>query len=1200
MDNSRLRKALFGVALAFTFIVTLSLTSLSVVAQTTTGTLRGQVSDQNGAAVPGATVQAKNQATGVTTSEFQTTGDGLYTIPNLIPGKYDVIVSATGFSKTITTGADVRLGQDTTIDVQLKPGDVSAEVSVVANTEEVINTDQSQVSASFESRKISELPSNVSGGGIDTLALLAPGVVNNPGAFTNTNGAGLAVNGQRGRSNNFQIDGSDNNDLSIGGPSYFVDNNDQIQEFQIITSQFSAQYGRNQGAVVNIVTKSGTNEFHGSAFEFFRDRKHLDSLNNIERRSGQENPLPRLRHVFGGTVGGPIVKNRAFFFASYQGIRQSEETIARSGSVSILASELPRLAANNPGNPAIDAIVHYSAFALSNFGVVRPRTDVANPFDTVVIGGQTYQAALVERVFPTPFTQNEWSVRSDVKLTDRDNFYARYLYQKGNNQNSLGSSNGFTGDIPFTSKNFGGSYTRQISTKMVNEFKAYYQSLFVKFGGGCTTGEPGCIEDPEDIDNAKAFVENIGLTFRSTQLRASSRAIGVGIGLPQGRLVKVYQAADNLTWAQGSHSFIFGAEYKHLKNTVPFLPRFNGDFTFNSTTRLVNNAPSAINLAVGPPIINYTENDQYYFIQDDWKVRPNLTLNLGMRYEFTGQPINDLNDLTVARESGTTAIFRSNVPLGDRVVPRIGADKNNFAPRFGFAWTPHFWKSFLGEDATVIRGGYSIAYDPAFYNILLNISNSAPVSALVTLGTGSLPSSGSPFPLPSVFGADIRARAASSGIVPIGQLDPRFLTQSVVAPDFHSPYAEQWSFGVQRQINRNNVAEIRYLGTHGVDLFQTVNRNPRFANLYNGFTLPVDLDTGATVNVNFPAFRQFITNGAVPVTCTDVVGTPDIESACNGRLRAGHGRISARENTAQSTYNSLQARYNGRFLRNAMTVGASYTFSKTIDNISEIFADAEASVVAQNPFNINSAERSISGIDRPHAFAANFIYDVPWMKDQHGWMGRALGGWQLNATQIITSGRPYTPAQFENSSFLGAGASYLPDTAGEPLRPFLGNPNAPFDSVAISQVDAAIMFGIPAHNINGFWSYNVLNQTFDTVAVNPSDVRFILNGPGAARLFGSPFGDVPRNYGRGPRINVTNAGIFKNTNINERFKIQFRAELFNAFNHPTPGYGDGSLAGDSVPDIFIGDAGFEGSHFGIKEDMNLNRRVIQFGLRLIF
>ncbi|HKZ78921.1 MAG TPA: TonB-dependent receptor [Pyrinomonadaceae bacterium] len=1199
MSSSGSRKPVLFTAFGLAFLILLS--GLTVSAQVTTGTIKGTVTDESGGVVAGASVVAKNEATGVTTDEFKTTGEGLYVIPNLIPGKYEVSVTSTGFSKTTTTSIDVRLGQDTTINVTLKPGDITAVVTVTAGTEEIVNRDQSQISASFETRKIEELPFNVAGGGIDTLALLAPGVINNPGAFTNTNGAGLSVNGQRGRSNNFQIDGSDNNDLSIGGPTFFVDNQDQVQEYQIITNNFSAQYGRNQGAIINQVLKAGTNDFHGTAFEYFRDRKNLDSLNNIERRSGQEDPLPRLRHVFGGVLGGPIVKNRAFFFGTYQGIRQSEQALARSGSVSILASELPRLAAAFPGNPAIDAIVKYSAFAIP-FGTVRPRTDVSNPFDSVTIGGQSFQAALVERVFPTPFTQNEWSIRGDMKATDRDNFYVRYLFQDGNFKNSLGSTNGFTGDIPFKSKNFGGTYNKQLSTSMVNEFKAFYQSLFVKFGGGCETGSAGCIEDPVDIEDPKAFVENLAFTFLSSRLRTSMRAIGVGVGLPQGRLVKVYQFADTLSLTRGAHSFMFGAEYKHLKNEVPFLPRFNGDFTFNSATRLVNNAPSAINLAVGPPIISYTENDQYYFVQDDWKVRPNLTLNLGIRYEYTGQPINDLNDLTVARESGSSPLFNTSVPIADRVVPRLKNDKNNFAPRFGFAWTPRFWKSLLGEDATVIRGGYSIAYDPAFYNILLNISNSAPVSALISLGTGSLPSSGSPFPFPSVFGADIRSTAASSGIVPIGQLDPRFLTQSVVSRDFHAPYAEQWSLGIQRQINRNNVGEVRYVGTHGVGLFQTVNRNPRFGSLFRGIPgqeIPFDNEDGFVV-VDFPAFPQFIPNGAVPVTCTNIASTPDIESACNDRLLAGHGRISARENTAQSTYNSLQARYNGRFLNNSLTFGASYTFSKTIDNASEIFADSEASVNAQNPFDIGRAERSLSSLDRPHAFAANFLYDVPFMKDQHGILGHILGGWQINGTQIVTSGRPFTPAQFENSSFLGAGFSYLPDTAGEPLRPFIGNPTADPHLVAISQVDAAFMFGIPASDLNGFWSYNELNRSFSTVAVTPSQVRFILNGPGAARIFGTPFGDMPRNYLRGPAINALNLGVFKNTNVTEGIKIQFRAEFFNALNHPSPGYGDGSLAGASLPDIFIGDASFEGSAFADKRDMELNRRVIQFGLRIIF
>lgn len=1203
MTSSPKVKSLISSAI-FVFVVTLFLAVLPAAAQVLTGNIKGTVVDPNGAALAGASVTSKSQATGAE-NKAVTDVSGSFVFTNLTPGKYTVTIEQTGFKKKSVTDINVGLGDNSLGNQALELGSPTETVTVTAGTEEIVQRDTSQLQTSFETRKIEELPSNVAGGGIDTLALLAPGVINNPGAFTNTNGAGLSVNGQRGRSNNFQIDGSDNNDLSIGGPSYFVDNQDSVQEYQIITNNYSAQYGRNQGAIINQVLKSGSNDFHGSAFEFFRDRKNLDSLDNIERRSGQTDPNPRVRHVFGGSLGGPIIKNKIFFFGTYQGIRQTEQATARSGSVSILPSEFPRLTALFPGNPAIQALVTSSAFAIP-LGVVRPRTDVSNPFDTVTFGGQTFAAALVERVVSTPFTQNEYNVRVDTKLTDKDNFYVRYLFQKGNNKNALFSSNGFTGDIPFTSKNFGGSYTRQISNTTVNEFRAFYQSLFVKFGGGCTTGAIGCIEDPTDIASPQALVENLAYTFLSNRLRTSMRAIGVGVGLPQGRVVKVYQAADNLTFVRGKHTLMVGGEYKHLNNEVPFLPRFNGDFTFNSATRLVNNAPSAINLAVGPPIIKYTENDQYYFIQDDWKIRSNLTLNLGMRYEYTGQPINDLNDLTTARESGSTPLFRSSVPLAARVVPRLKPDKNNWAPRFGFAWSPKaehgFMHTLLGSDATVIRGGYSIAYDPAFYNILLNISNSAPVSALISLGTGSLPSSGSPFPFPSLLGADIRARAASSGIVPLGALDPRLLTQSAVAPDFHSPYAEQYSFGFQRQLNRHNVVEARYVGTHGVGLFQTVNANPRFGSLFRGIpnqTIPFN-NTAGFVTVSFPAFPQFIPNGYVPVTCADVAGTPDNEGACNDRLLPGHGRLSYRANTAQSRYDSLQTRYNGRFMKNALSLGASYTWSKTIDNASEIFADAEASVNAQNPFDINRGERSLSSLNRKHALALNFIYDLPFKKDQRGFIGHLLGGWQLNGTQILTSGRPYTPAQFENSSFLGAGFSYLPDTAGEPLRPFIGNPNADPRRVAISQVDAAFMFGIPANSLTGFWSYNELNTTGNLVAVTPADVRFILNGPGAARLFGTPFGDMPRNYLKGPAINVLNASVFKSTKIGEKLKLQFRAEFFNVLNHPSPGYGDGSLAGASVPDIFIGDASFEGSQFADKRDMELNRRVIQFGLRLVF
>src|SRR5918911_1107469 len=312
MSNSRKANALaFIAAQSLALVSVLLLFTMSAFAQTTTGTIRGTVTDQAGAAVAGATVVAKNQATGVSTNEFKTTGEGIYVIPNLIPGKYDITVSSPGFSSTVTTGVDVRIGTDTTVNVALKAGDVSATVTVTADTEEVINRDQSQIASTFETRKVEELPSNAAGAGIDTLALLTPGVVTGATGVSNTNGTELSVNGNRVRSNNFTIDGSDNNDLSVAGPSYFVDNQDQVAEFQIITNNFSAQYGRNQGAVVNIVTKSGTNEFHGSAFWFHRDQKILDTLTNIERRDPGRNQADKfISNVYGGTLGGPIIHDR--------------------------------------------------------------------------------------------------------------------------------------------------------------------------------------------------------------------------------------------------------------------------------------------------------------------------------------------------------------------------------------------------------------------------------------------------------------------------------------------------------------------------------------------------------------------------------------------------------------------------------------------------------------------------------------------------------------------------------------------------------------------------------------------------------------------------------------------------------------------------------------------------------------------------
>jgi outer membrane receptor protein involved in Fe transport len=1264
MNSSRKERA-FALLTAWVLVLGtfLPLSAAPVMAQATTGTLRGTVTDVNGAAVAGATVMVQNEATGVASPQLTTTSEGTFDAAGLLPGTYTVTVEGPGFKRAVNKGTNVNVGVVNPVAIVLEPGNVTETVTVTSGTEEVIQRDQAQISTTIEARRIQDLPSNGAGGGIDTLALLAPGVVANRSGGTNTNGTGLSVNGNRGRSNNFQIDGADNNDLSVAGPALFVDFQDSVQEFQVITNNFSAQYGRNQGAIVNIVTKGGTNTYHGTGFIFHQDNKNLNSLTNIEKAGGLTEPDQNLYNVFGGTFGGPLPlphfgeggpaiidgKDRLFFFGAYQGIRNPALTTGRSTSLAIVASEFARLQSAFPGNAVVNTIARYSPFAIgrgnpvpndqvagtpvlsrvnpaaptgcprsipigatpaAGCGTYFARPDgggflIGGPYDVFNFGTaaapQFYQAAQYQRSIPTPYEENYYSLRFDGKPTSRNNITVRYLNQKSA---AVGGttccSSGFIGDLPAGSKNFGGSWTRTVTNTIVNEFRASYQKIAVEFGGGCNTSDPGCVPGPAEIGEALANISFGGFTGLTKGIALGT--IGPATNLPQGRIGKVYQIADNLSWTVGRHSLLMGAEFKHLSNISPFLPVYNGTFAFNSATRIANNAPSAVSVTGGDPLLAFTENDQYYFFQDDFKLRPNLTLNLGLRYEYTGQPFNVLNEQTTERENDPSRRFYNPaLPLSVRTVPRIPADRNNFAPRVGFAYSPRFWKTFLGEDATVIRGGFSIAYDAAYYNILSNVQNAAPFSAALTLQPNQVASTTtSPLPLPNnPIGSVVRSTAVASGALPLGQLDPRFLAQTRVADDFHSPYSMQFSFGVQHQFGRRHVAEVRYVGTRGVGLFQNLNDNFFVRPFTNGLvkSLPFENANGTVSNqtVNFPTFTNLLPPGTTAAVCVNDPATPLVdESACTGRLRSGLVSVTTRANTSNSIYHSMQSRYNGRLLNDSLSVGLAYTWSRTIDDSSEIFGQADVlSANAQNPFCINRCERGLSALDRPHAFSANFIYDVPFFREQRGVVGHILGGWQFNGTYILTSGATFTPGQSFNGN-IGLGNTYL--TVGD--RPFLANANADRRQVGISQIDAAILYGIPISNINGFWSQTAINATGDVVAVTPNDVKYIFNGPGAAKIFNTPFGSAGRHIERGPIFNQLNASVFKNIKVWERLTVQLRGEAFNVLNHPNPGFGVGS--GGYLPSININTAGTPSAGFGENNDIEYARRVVQVGLRIMF
>jgi hypothetical protein len=1206
MSNSRSKKMLSLVtAFVLTLVSVVIPSATPVMAQATTGNIVGTVTDQSGGAVVGARVIATSKATGQT-QESETSGEGSFRFSNLPPGRYDVTVERSGFKKSVITDVEVRIGTDNPLNPVLTPGEVTESVTVVAGGEEVAQV-VSQISSSFESRKVEELPSNAAGGGIDTLALLAPGVV--PGfGNVNSNGTTLNVNGNRARSNNFTLDGTDNNDLSVGGPVFFVSNQDSVQEFQLITSNYSAQYGRNQGAIINIVTKGGTNEFHGSAFEYHRNSSALDAMTNAERADPNRDRRDKfISNVFGGTFGGPIVRDKAFFFVDGQLIRQRQQFLFQPTAPAITPAGLATLSAAFPGNPAVGALVNQSLFAIvPNAQVGTSAGTLCFPRDpTLPCTGDnavTVPTAFGTFTRPLPFDQKEYGLRGDFNVTDRDSFNVKWRYQQSPEEGFNSQTNGFFGDIPFTSRNLNGQYTRQISPRVVNQFNAAYQKLAVEFGGCSGETDPlrGCIPNAQAIGTAFTNITFTGLIPSGTT--TSLLSVGPATNVPQGREVSVTQFSDNVQFTIGRHQMIAGVDFRHLNNEVPFLPNFNGAFRFASAARIVANAPNFVTIGAGEPIITYKENDQFYFFQDDFKIRENLTLNLGIRYEYTGQPINVLHDLTVARESDpSTALFRQNLPIEARTVPRIPADKNNWAPRVGFAYSPRWGNGsrlgnflFGDNDATVIRGGYSIAYDPAFYNILLNISSSSPAVFLNTINNNASLTAPT-FRLP----ANPAGEAVRSGLGSFLQrntFDPRLLSQTIVGDDFHSPYSQQWSFGVQRQVNRNNVFEVRYVGNRGVGLFQTVNRNPNIANLVNGFSF---------AGFDFPGFPNAVPAGVTPLTCVNDPATADNEAACNGRIIPGRGLIRSRENTGNSFYHGMQSRYNGR-LWNQLSFGAAYTWSKTIDTASEIFAFGE-NAISQNPFDVNRGERGLSGADRRHASSFNFLWDVPYMKEQRGFVGHLLGGWQLNGTYVLASGRPFTPSQFIN--VLGVptyqDVGFTNGFFGfDSLRPFAGNPDAPRESVGISDIDAFFFF-LPDFEPSptGFYSLNELNTTGNLVPVTPADVRFILNAPGAAKYFNNPFGTVLRNSERGPALNQLNIGIFKNTKVTEGVRIQFRAELFNALNHPNPGYG---VAGeDQLPDFFIEDAGVEGgpgslTGFNDFRQMELSSRRVQFGVRIIF
>jgi hypothetical protein len=1020
-----------------------------------------------------------------------------------------------------------------------------------------------QIGASFETQKVADLPI---GNGPDILTLLTPGVASVGDAnFANTNGAAFSANGQRGRSNNFQLDGQSNNDTSIGGPEIFFGNQDAIAEVQVLTN-YSAEYGRNTGSVVNYITKSGSNGFHGTGYEFYNGN-WADALANQDKSpvfgncpagvaagtatafsSSCTTPtVPRyVDNRFGGTMGGPIVKDKLWFFGSGNFERQrTGATVASSGGlVTPDANGLSQLQAAFPNNPAVASLVATGPLS------VKQGALAFGPPQMIPVNGVPIEFATFTRKLPSLFNDYEGTGRIDWQITQNDHLFGRYIYQQqittaDQIAGSAGAAAGQFVNVPARDQQVGIDYAHTFSPTFINQSRFSYSRINVAFESGAY---PNCTRAT--------------FTQCPTQINFGDQTtLGYGeVGsFPQGRFVIDYQVQDNATKQIGTHGLKFGGEFDRQRQPNFFLPDLNGVFNFADFGSFVNNTPSTVTIANGPTQTNFSENDGAFYFQDDWKYRDNLTLTFGARYELESQAVNLLNALTVARESNpATAIWNTSLPLSQRTVPSIPIRKTNIAPIVGFSYSPHMFSRLLGENQTVIRGGFRIAYDPEFYNIFSNVGTSAPTVNLgnITSCPGCLPASG--------LGGDVRGAALP--LLPAG-VNPGLRNQTIVSPNFRNPYSEQWQVGIQRQVGQHVVGEVRYVGNHDVGLFQDVNGNPALGALVsNGFgnLIPAGLTPCATAGA--PGFAAGYAN-------------------CNAT------KVLERANSATSYYDGLQSRLDINGFH-GVTAGVSYTWSHTIDTASEIFntfAGGNTLAYPQNPFNVTAAERANSGIDFPNVASIYMIYELPFFKSQSGFMGKALGGWQINPVWRFSSGQPYSVF---NTRFLGSTAICDPtgtfSTLNSACRPILSSNSAPIDTVG--QYVAAG---------GGF-------QLVDAFTGNPvtnSQVHWIVNDLNAAKVFGTPFAGAPRNLLRGDTVNNANLAVLKNLKINERLTLQLRGIAYNVFNRDYRGNPD-----PLIDDKNFANAGSFGNTFFNPTGGNqtnsvfqgIDRRRIEVGAKVIF
>ncbi|MBZ5636441.1 MAG: TonB-dependent receptor [Acidobacteriia bacterium] len=1053
-------------------------------AQYESATLTGVVTDSAGAVVPNAEVKATSDATNQVTSAI-TNSEGRYVFGILRPGTYQVTASAKGFKQAVSSGLVLQVNQAGRLDLQLQVGEVSEQITVVADSP-TIETESSSRGAVIDHTKMVELPLN--GRDYNQLALLSPGVMAPTPRLQSVGFRGaFNVNGNRAFQNGFQLDGVDNTSYSNSFRGLNVQviqpSVEALQEFKIQTNAYSAEFGRSAGALINAVIRSGTNDLHGTIYEFLRNSE-LDASNFFANKNGLKKPF-RQRNQFGAAAGGPIIKNKTFIFGDYEGLRDAAGVV-RTTSVPqpIWRQGLFATPIFNPYNPAdTGQDFRIPATANCNDGTGSCWKIPANLIDPVgqkVINvspdpnaaSSTFDNNFVAAPVEKNHT-NQFDLRGDHLVSSKISTFARYSYSKTSFFRpgprpglSEGSFNDTFGTADLKSQQIASGIVWILSPSMVSETRFGYAlgdyfQLPPNFGTTCPADLIGLKNAPSDPSICGGLP-----TFNFNG--AINRRIGRTTSQPQFQTPRSMNFRESVSWNHGAHSLKFGGELLNVETGIRDIGSligqldFNGRFTGNNG-RWEN---ALADLLLGFPnryqqdsntTFDIYQHMYFVFAQDDWRVTRKLTLNLGLRYEFATPPRE--RDFKWANFDSGTGKFITGASGSLYQQALIHPDGNDFAPRLGFAYS--------ATPKTVVRGAFGI-----FYNHSNRLGREGLLGfnpPFIILADANISGSGRLLSTDALFRLQ---DGLPPGFVDISRVNLTTVARKAQDPNQRSPYVEQYSFGIQQELAKDLVLDVSYVGNHGLKLPSFRNLNPNTYS-YNSQGLPV-------------------------------VGARELSSL------GLNGDIQVLENLGRSNYNSLQAKVERRFAK-GFTLLASYTYGKALtDSVDHLSTSGAGNGVdvgeykePQDPHN-RRLEYGPAEFDITHRFVLSGVWRLPFERGS-GPAQTVLGGWEFSPIFTWQGGLPLTINQSQIVN-IGGERRFRPNR--------IANGNLPADQRTVDRwFDTSAFQALTA---------STPNQIFGNSGVG------ILRGPGMVNF---------------------DFNMAKDFKLTERVAMQFRSEFFNAFNH---------------------------------------------------